>query len=121
MIQNPIADAILRAFDLWAANDAKHKKIYKGCTEGTKEIVNTAFSEMLDYRPATFEAWWLTHHMRFSKRLKQTDFKSARSLVYPFLTKYVRGELSYESKRPRRKARGSAPTISNRAHHDDSV
>lgn len=103
---NPIADAMLRSFDLWAKNDPRHRRIYKDASDGTKTIIQSSMQEMIDYRPSSFEHWWLKHHMRF-REFKQSEFVAARAMMYAFLTKYCRGELNYEPQRRRKAAKAS--------------
>ena len=87
-----LARAMQQSFRNWGTKDPQYKRVYRKLTEDGIAIVDCALLEMIDFKPASYDLWWLYEHMRFTKT-RNEQARLAQELAYNFLCKFVRGDL----------------------------
>jgi len=96
MTVNILAEAMKASFENWLKKDLKYKKLQKSVTPAMYRLIYKAFEELDNYRPATYDLWFVINHMQF-KEMRQTEKHLVGELMYNFLTKYTRNELESKS------------------------
>lgn len=99
---NILAEAIKVSFDNWISRDDKFRRLGKKMTQDMYSLLHAGFSEVTNYKPATFNLWFIMNHMRF-KTMRQEDKTLVNELAYNFLTKYIRNELEQTNRKTRTK------------------
>lgn len=89
---NVLADAIKAAFENWCQVDPIYKRSAKKLKPAALEMIHAGFDELPNYKPGTYNLWYVTNHMRFIG-IAQKDKTLANELTHNFLSKYVRNEL----------------------------
>jgi len=106
-----IARGLMLSFTNWASKDLKYKRVFSAIDKTpAMDIVQCGLSEIDALKPGYFDLWWAKNHMRFQK-VRQVDARKVHELMYVFLTKLARKELTIAKKvtrkeKPRQKTAG---------------
>lgn len=93
MTGNVLAEAMKASFDRWLSKDPIYKRSRRKITTDMYSMLYDAFLELDEYKPGTYNYWYVVNHMRFN-HLKQEQKSLMNELAHHFLTKYARNELN---------------------------
>lgn len=108
-MKNLLSNVIRASFDNWGQRHEIYTKLYSKLTKDTMSVIWTAFDELDDYKPGTFDAWWFCNHMRY--RIRGDQQRLMHELMYNFLADYYNGKIGEKFKKTRAKTQQKAAAV----------